>query len=208
MATNDNSGAAPAAEEELDDELEDEDEDEGEGNDEKKDEGKAKRQPETPEARKARLERELARHQKKHPDLYKSKDDAKEAKPAAEKEPNKPDYGQKAYLAANDIKDPAEQKLAFDIVKETGKELEDVITGNYFKAELKALREEKAAEDATPSSRRSRANTPSSAEYWLDRKELPADRKLATEVVNLRIARDKKASQFTDNPVGNVSRQR
>ena len=208
MANANDTQADPDLEDDLDEDEEDDDKSD-KGDKGKDGDGKPKREPETPEARKARLERELARHQKKHPDLYKDKKDEKpEAKPSDGKEP-KLDYGQLAFLSANDIKADDEQALAQQIATETGKELKDVIKGAYFQAELKSLREENAAKDAEPGAKRSKASSPSSVEYWLEKGGLPIatadNRKLRTDIVNARIARNKAGSQFTDNPVAGRS---
>lgn len=176
----------------------------GEGNKGKDGDGKQRREPESPEARKARLDREIARHQKQHPDLYK-KQDAQPEGTSADGMESKTDYGQLAFLAANDLKADDEQALALRIAAETAKELKDVVNGAYFKAELKALREENAAKDALPGSKRSKASSPSSLEYWLEKGGLPPDnaanRELRTKIVNARMDKERKGSQFTDHPV-------
>lgn len=202
MATNEEDVITPEDEEE-----EDEPEEgaaDGEGTKGEGDKGKQKREPEAPEARKARLDRELKQHQKKHPDLYKEEEKPKDAKPADGKE-TKLDYGQKAYLTANEIKAKDEQALALRIMTETGRELDDVIDGVYFKSELKALREENAAKDALPGSKRNRASSPSSLEYWIEKGGLPSNtpenRDLRTKIVNARAQSERSKSQFTQNSV-------
>lgn len=193
-----------APEDEEEEEEADNGEASGEGQNGKEGDGRQKREPEAPEARKARLDRELARHQKKHPELYKAKEEKAEEKPADGKE-SKLDYGQKAYLTANDIKAKDEQALALRIMTETTQELEDILTGPYFKAELKALREKNAAEDADPGNRRSKASSPSSVEYWIAKGGLPPDtadnRDLRTKIVNARMRKEKDGSHFTDHAV-------
>lgn len=195
--------------EDLDDEENGGDGDKsGKGKDGKGDNGTQKRKPETPEARKTRLDRQTEQHRKKHPELYKAKDETKEPKAGDEKE-TKLDYGQLAFLSANDIKADDEQALAQQIAAETGKELKDVIKGAYFKSELKALREENAAKDALPDSKRSKASSPQTVEYWVEKGGLPPatadNRKLREDIVNARIKKGKAANQFTDHALGNVS---
>ena len=140
--------------------------------------------------------------------LEKAKDKAK-----AKKEVKKPeskeektdgfDYAQKAFLKASGIK-----SSEFDFIEakmtETGKELDDLLESNYFKSELKELRDLKASEDAIPDGTKRSTQTPKDrVDYWIAKGKLPpADQpKLRQEVVNKRLEKANTGSQFTTKPV-------
>jgi len=107
------------------------------------------------------------------------------------------DYGQKAFLVANDIKAQDEIKLVQAVMKDTGKSLEQVLESKYFQAEIKEMREKKQTDDATPSkSNRSNNSAKNDVEYWIAKGELPDDVELRRKVVNARIDRDSKKNPF------------
>ena len=149
---------------------------------------------ETPEAKKARLERQLEQFKKKHPDLY------QEEKPKSTKSDSVEfDYGQKAFLKANGVEPGSEQELALSFVKETGKTLEQVLASKYFQAELTELRETKATENAIPSnSKRSNQSSKDEVDYWIAKGELPpVDQvELRRAVVNRRMEKESKTGVF------------
>lgn len=124
----------------------------------------------------------------------------KAEEPKAEKQPSKSDeldYGQKAYLVANDIKAQDEVKLVREVMKDTGKTLEQVLESKYFQAEIKEMRELKKSADATPSkSNRSNISAKDDVEYWISKGELPEDRTLRSKVVAERRARDTNSNPF------------
>lgn len=163
-----------------------------------KDKNGNRRTPETPEAKRARLTRELAQHDKKHPPTAEPKPDAKDGK-------GELDYGQQAFLNSLDIKEDDEQELARSIMEDTGKTLKDVVKSNYFKSELKDLRDEKAAADALPSSKRTGQSSPSSVEYWIAKGQLPPNtpenRELRQKVVDARIKKEEGGSVFSKQAV-------
>lgn len=124
-----------------------------------------------------------------------------EVKPKEEVTPTKKsdelDYGQKAFLVANDIKEQDEIKLVKTIMSETGKNLEQVLESKYFQAELKEMREIKKSADATPSkTNRSNNSAKSDVEYWLAKGELPEDRELRMKVIKARRAKDSSVNPF------------
>lgn len=127
--------------------------------------------------------------------------------PKDEKPPSKSDeldYGQKAFLIANGVKDADEIKLVKDIMQNTGKSLDDVVSSKYFQNEINEIREAKKVENAIPSG--TKRGSPSSAdtvEYWISKGELPpaSERDLRQKVVNARIKTEKQTNVFTNNPV-------
>lgn len=142
--------------------------------------------------RAAKAQAELAKN--KPPE---KKDDKKE-------DPKGLDRVDKAVLRAEKITDPKEVELVEAIMKETGKDLESVLASRYFQGELKALREEIAADEALPKGgKRSAAPAKDSVDYWIAKGELPPhdQPELRRKVVNAKIAKEKSGSQFSKNPI-------
>lgn len=150
------------------------------------------RREETPEARKARLERQLKQLNKKHPELFEQSESRKSS------QSGELDYGQKAYLVANGIKDSSEIKLAQTVMQETGKTLEQVLESKYFQAELSEMRESKATNNAIPKGKRSGNATSDTVEYWLAKGTLPpvSEVELRRKVVNARAKKSESSSIF------------
>ncbi len=110
-------------------------------------------------------------------------------------------YGEKGFLVANGIKGSDEFQLVQDIMKESGKSLDDVLESKYFKAELKSMREEKATYEATPKSGSARGgqSARNSVEFWINKGELPP-----ADQVELRrsVVREKTRLASTHNKFG------
>ena len=160
---------------------------------------------ETPEARKARLERQTEQHRQKFPHLYDSEDGKKKSTKKGDKS-DELDYGQKAYLVAKGIEDADEVALVQEVMGESGKNLEGVLGSGYFQSRLKELRDGKTTEGAVPKSGNRSGNTASNTvEYWIAKGTLPPNtpenRELRQRVVNEKLKREKAANNFTDNPV-------
>jgi hypothetical protein len=117
----------------------------------------------------------------------------KEAPKSKAKPTDELDYGQKAYLKASGV-----ETTEFDFVKqhltESGKDLDALLASKYFQSELKEFRDKKSTENASPSPTRTTVENPQSkVEYWIARKELPADPALRLAVVNRRIEMERSA---------------
>ncbi len=135
-------------------------------------------------------------------ELKKDADEKPEAKPEP-KEKQGFDYAEKAFLTANGIKSD-EYAFVEEVMKSTGKSLDEVLEAKYFQSELKERREEKASKDAIPSgSKRAATSSRDTVEYWIAKGELPPEnqRELRQQVVNARIKSEKDKSQFTSNPI-------
>lgn len=151
---------------------------------------------ESNEAKLARLERQSAQLKKKMGIEEKT----------AKKEVSKDglDRIDKMVLRSEGIKSDDEMSLVEEFMKDTGKDVESVIESRAFKAELKALREEKATEDALPrGTKRSSNSSKSNVEYWLAKGELPpaSEVQLRREVVNAKMKQIENRSQFSDTPI-------
>lgn len=113
------------------------------------------------------------------------------------------DYAEKAFLKASGVT-PTEFALVEEVMKATGKSLDDVLESKYFQAELKEQRENKASKDAIPSgSKRSTSSARDEVDYWIAKGTLPpADqRELRTKVVNARLKAEKAKSVFSSQSV-------
>jgi len=118
------------------------------------------------------------------------------AKPS-EPKPEGLDYAQKAYLAALGYKDEGEMAKVNEIMRGTGKKLEDVLMSKYFLAEINEMREQKKTQDAIPTnSKRSGTSAKSEVDYWIAKGELPEDTVLARKVVAARRLVDSKGNPF------------
>lgn len=173
----------------------DKNDDTGADNDTEQKEDKAGDKPqETPDAKRARLQRQLDQHNKKFG--FDKKD---EQKPKPDTQSTGLDYGQKAFLVANGIKGKEETELVQEVMAATGKSLEDVIESKYFQAELKERRDAKSAQDALPTqSKRSAAPARDGVDYWLSKGELPPKDQveLRRKVLNAKITKAKNGSKF------------
>ena len=113
----------------------------------------------------------------------------------------------RAVLRVEKITAPAEIELVQDWMKDTGKDVEQVLASTRFQAELSELREKAATKAATPqNSRRSGQTARDEVDYWLAKGPgpdgLPKDNpELARKVVAARTHKAKNANQFTDDPI-------
>ena len=174
---------------------------EGEESEDDKPEKKDEKPLETPEAKRARLKRQLEQLDKKHPELA-DKPEKRDKKTS--KKSDELDYGEKAFLIANGIKDSDEMELVQEVMKSTGKSLDEVVGSRFFQAELKEIRDDKVAADAIPKGNKKGNNSASNTvDYWIAKGELPPkdQRELRQKVVNARIKAESGKSQFTDTPV-------
>ena len=117
------------------------------------------------------------------------------AKPV-EKKPDGLDYGQKAYLGVLGYKDEAEDNKVQEIMKATGKTLEQVLESKYFKSEIDEMREQKKTAEAIPTNKRSASSAKNEVDYWIAKGELPDDVALRRKVVAARREKDSKANPF------------
>lgn len=117
------------------------------------------------------------------------------------------DYGQKAFLIASGVKGEKETSLIQEALKSgTFKDLDSVLASKFIQGQLKELRDEAKAEDATPGeSGRGGSPARNTKEYWLNKGEMPPNtpenKKLREEIVNAKISKDKSGSVFSKTPV-------
>lgn len=111
-------------------------------------------------------------------------------------------YAEKAFLNVNGIKGEDELQIVQEAMKFTNKNLEDIIESNYVKLELKALREQRATEEATPKgSNRSGSSSRTNIDYWIAKGELPPSDQveLRRKVVNEKLRVSQQKSKFAQS---------
>jgi hypothetical protein len=157
------------------------------------------RQPETPEARLARMERQTEQLRKK---LGKEAPTKHETQKSSLDEFNE---GQLAYLAAKGIESDDDIDFTLGELKKHGGNLRELLGNEYFKSAVKTRNEAKSVLDATPTSTRKGNNAVDSVDYnlskYLSTGKLPADREMANKVVNARLKQEKSKTMFSDTPV-------
>jgi len=125
--------------------------------------------------------------------LKKASEKPAESKPSTS---NGLDYGMKALLRSEGIKGEAETKLVQEYMRETGKDIEQVLDSKHFKAELADLRELAKTEDATIAGKRSGATTQDSVDYWMNKPIEDVPKEMRIKVVNARIEKSKSKGVF------------
>lgn len=151
------------------------------------------------EAKRAMLARQLSRLDKK---LGNNSEKPEPKKEEVSKEGL--DRIDRAILRGEKITSQDEIELVESIKRETGKDVESILESRYFKSELKALREDKMSDDATPkSNNRATSQNRNTVEYWLAKGEMPpmSEPKLRQDYVNARISKEKSRSQFSETPI-------
>lgn len=113
------------------------------------------------------------------------------------------DYAEKAFLKANNIQKD-EYDFVQEVIKSTGKSLDDVLESKYFQNELQERREESETKKAIPEGTKRSSGAPmDSVDYWLAKGELPPKEQseLRRKVVNAKIKKANQESKFSPNSV-------
>ena len=129
------------------------------------------------------------------------KEVVKEIKSEKTDKPGELGYAEKAFLNSNGIKGSEEIKLAKEYL-DTGKyTLDEIIENKYFNNDLKDMRDDKAAKEASPQGggRSGGGSVKENVQYWLDKKEMPPESnpKLRQEYVNKRYEMEKNNTPFS-----------
>ncbi len=143
---------------------------------------------ETPEAKLARIEREAKQLRKK---LGKEEPEVKAPPKAESKKESNPSELDEAVLDFFELKgyeDPDQVEVFTNIMKKTGMTHREVIKDEYALAKVKAIQEEKAVKDATPSSTKRGGSQTNDVETAIAKFEqtgkYPDDFELRAKVVN------------------------
>lgn len=106
------------------------------------------------------------------------------------------DYGFKAYLALNGVKNSKEVDLVKQFMSETGKSAEQVIASKFFQAELKEIQDLAKTEEATPNGRKSPNNSLDQVEYWMTKPIEEVPKEMRGKVINKRLEQDNSKGVF------------
>ena len=132
----------------------------------------------------------------------------KPPEPEGIKPPEKPEKpseltsGDKALLKSYlNIQGADELALVKNWMERTGDSLDNLIADDIFNARLNSLREAKASQEATPTTKRGVVSSKDSVDFWIDKpfEEVPDN--LRQDVLNAKLKKEKKESMFTDKPV-------
>ncbi len=156
---------------------------------------------EAPEARKARLERQLKRTNKEL--------GIEETPKPKTKQKDELDYGNLAFhnSKSESVKVEHDDDIEFlkNQIEDTGKSQQDILNSTWFKSELKERQDKRAVDTATPDGGRGATETPSTkADFWLKSggmPEGPENQKLREEIVNLRMKTSSDTKKFADQSV-------
>src|SRR3990167_2550898 len=171
-----------------DDIIEPEETDEAAADDVKDDKGKdtVEKPKETPEAKEARLTRQLKQVRKQ---LGKDVEEEK-PKPVEKTTVSKTgelDETQLDYLDLKGVTDEDEIAVIQKVMKNTGQTVRQVLKDDYVQSKLTALRKEREVKDATPSgTRRAGGQASNDVDYWVakaEQGELPKDPELKRKVL-------------------------
>jgi len=105
-------------------------------------------------------------------------------------------YDVKAYLKASGI-----AANEFDFVKKEMKasgiaDVDELLDNDYFKSKLEKHREVSKTQEAAPSGKRSGGVATNSVDYWLAKPFEEVPKEMRTKVLNARVEREAKGSQF------------
>jgi len=150
-------------------------------------EEKVEKKTEAPEAKLARLKRQASQLEKK---LGITDESPKKTKS------DDLDYGQKAFLIANGIKDAKDIAFIRKELKGSGLELDELLDNGYFKEKFSNFQELNKTADAVPKGKRGGGIATDSVEYWASKPiaEVPQDMRI--KVVNYRLEKEKSVGVF------------
>jgi hypothetical protein len=151
-------------------------------------EPKEEKPKETLDQKEARLLRQLEQTRKKL-----GKDTVEpEKKPKSEGL----DYGQKAFLVANGIKDAKEISFIQKELKGSGLELDELLENGYFKDKFTTFQALNKTADATPKGKRGGGVATDSVEYWASKPIAEVPQEMRQAVVNHRLKKETSSGVF------------
>lgn len=126
--------------------------------------------------------------------LERTKEKKKEAKQT--KQSDDFDYGEYAYLAQKGIESDDDIKFVKDSMKDSGKNLREVLGANWFKAELEERKALSKTTNAIPRGRNANSTAVDSVEYWLGKPIEEVPQEMRVKVVNARLAKENSGGKF------------
>lgn len=125
----------------------------------------------------------------------------KEKEEQAKQEPekvNEPDYAKLGFLNSVQVTHPDDQQIIIDEANRLKLPLTDVLQMEHLKAKLQKQRDQREAQDGTPSgSGKGSSKSMKTVDYWLAKGGLPDDQELAEQVVEARM-QVSKGKKFAD----------
>lgn len=120
---------------------------------------------------------------------------------------NEPDYAKLAYLKAEGVIHPDDQKIVQDEAARLKLPLTDVLQMEHIKGKLTASKDQREAMAGMPKGQGRGGNkAQNDVDYWLAKPpkadgtyETPSDLDLAEKVINARIQKDQNANMFSDD---------
>ena len=179
MLFNEGTEVEATVEAEVETEVETETE-EGEEQEEQKSE-KTERRTETLEQKEARLSRQLEQTRKKL---------GKDSEIKTQNKSGDLDYGQKAFLIANGIKDAKEVEFIKKEMKTSGLELDALLENGYFMQRFTEFQSLNKTAQAVPKGTRGAGVDTGSVEFWATKpiEEVPQDMRI--KVVNYKLSKE------------------
>lgn len=117
---------------------------------------------------------------------------------------NESDYGRlatRAYLKAEGITHPDDQKVVMDEAKRLKLNVDDVAGMEHIKSRIQANQDQRSAETgiSVKGGKRTGGATQHDVDYWLARPdERPSDHAMAVKVLQAKQAKEASANQFSD----------
>ena len=115
---------------------------------------------------------------------------------------DEPDYAKLAFLEQKGVEHPDDQKIVKDEAERLKLPLTDILQMEHIKAKLQESKDGREAKEGMPKGKgRTGQASKEDVDYYLDKPdELPEDQELAGKVVEARLKKIDKASQFSDIP--------
>ena len=127
------------------------------------------------------------------------KPEAKPEPPALTPQSNEPDYAKLAYLKAEGIAHPDDQKIVQDEATRLKLSLTDVLQMEHIKSKLETAKNQREAMAGMPKGGgRGTGKTQGDVDYWLAKGETPDDQELAEKVIEARIKKEEQGNKFSD----------
>lgn len=142
------------------------------------------------EARKSRLERQLAQTNKK------LGVDVEPKEHKTSKKSDDLDYGQKAYLTANGVKGAKEFEFVKNELKASGQDLDSLLENDYFQNRLEKFRTLNKTSEAIPKGTRSGGVATDSVEYWASKPIEEVPQEMRIKVVKHKLAKTESKGVF------------
>lgn len=111
--------------------------------------------------------------------------------------PSEPDYAKLAFLKAEGVIHPDDQKIVQDEAARLKLPLTDVLQMQHIKGQLETNKTERETAAGMPKGRgQAGGTTQNDVDYWLAKGETPDDLELAEKVINARMAKDDSQKMF------------